>query len=135
MRDSPSVLALPPLAVVLVVQPSDSLTQRLDTGRGAIFSSMARDIDLLGPLEATLNLIVDFWGTLTQVGPRFWVLEVTVLVSALRGPYDTGGRTCGVETGVGFVAFVRAELTVDLGGELCEGHEVLDVIALPVLGR
>ena len=80
MRDSPCVLALPPLAVVLVVQPSDSLTQRLDTGRRAIFSSMARDIDLLGPLEAALYVIVDFGCTLAQVGPFFGLLEESVFV-------------------------------------------------------
>lgn len=35
-------------------------------------------------------------------------------------PYDTGGCSCGVESGVGLVAFVRgAELSVDAGAELC----------------
>ena len=102
---------------MLIVQPRYRLSQRLDTSRRTILASMACDVHLLGPLKAALDLVVDLRGTLTQVGPALWILEISVFVGALRCPYDTGGGTGGVETSVGLVAFVGAELAMDLGGE------------------
>lgn len=108
---------------MLIVQLSNSFTERLDTSRGAVFTSMARDVDFLGPLEAALDLVVDLRCSLTQIRPCVRVLEVSVFVCAFGGPYYTGGSTSGVETGVGLVAFMRvAELSVDLGGEFCAGN-------------
>jgi hypothetical protein len=46
-----------------------------------------------------------------------------VLVGALGAPDDSCGGAGGVETGVGFVAFVRvAELAMDLGVRFCGGR-------------
>jgi hypothetical protein len=44
---------------------------------------MACDIYLLGPLEAALDLVIDFRGTLTQVRPALGILEISVFVSTL----------------------------------------------------
>jgi hypothetical protein len=79
---------------------------------------MACDIDLLRPLKATLDLVIDLRGTLTQVGPALGILEIAMFVGAFRCPYDTGGGTGGVKTSVRLVAFMGAELAMDLGGEL-----------------
>lgn len=104
--------------MMLVVKPRHGLSQWLDTSRGTILASMACNVDLLRPLEAAFDLIINLRGTLTQVGPALGILEISMFVCALRGPYDTGGGTGRVETGVRLVAFVGTELTVDLGGEL-----------------
>jgi hypothetical protein len=79
----PGVLALPPLAVMLVVQPRNGLSQRLDTGRRTVLSPMTCNVYRLRPLEAALNLVVDLRRTLAEVGPGVGVLEVAVLVGAL----------------------------------------------------
>lgn len=81
---------------------------------------MHSDIDLRGPLKAALDLIVYLWGTLSQIGPRFRIIEITMLVGSLRGPDDTGACASGIEAGMGFVAFVRlAELTMGFGAQFC----------------
>lgn len=105
--------------MVLIVQLGNSFPEWFDTGCRAVFTAMARNVNLLRPLKAALDLVVDLRRTLAQVRPCFGVLEVAVLVGAFRGPYYTSGRTCRVETSMGLVAFVRiAELSVDLRGEL-----------------
>jgi hypothetical protein len=67
---------------------------------------MSADIDLLRPLKAALNAVVNLRCSLTQIGPFFRLLEEAVLVCLFRSPDDTCGGACGVETGVGLVAFV-----------------------------
>ena len=76
----PCVLALPPLAVVLVVQLRDRLSQRPDTSGRTVFSAMGADVNLLRPLEASLYAIVDLRRTLAQVCPFFGLLEESVFV-------------------------------------------------------
>jgi len=79
---------------------------------------MGTNINLLGPLKAAFDAIVNLGRTLTQVGPFFRVLEETMLVCLFRSPDDTGGCACGVETSVRLVAFVRlAELSVNGGAK------------------
>lgn len=110
----PCVLALPPLAVVLVIQLCDRLPQRSNTGCWAIFSAMGTDVHLLWPLKASFYAIVDLRCTLSKVCPFFGVLEETVLVRLLACPHNTGGSARSVETGVGLVTFVRlAKLPVN----------------------
>jgi hypothetical protein len=117
----PCVLALPPLAMVLIVQLRNRLSQRLDTSSRTVLAAMAGDVHLLGPVKAALDLVVNFRSTLAQVRPCIRVVEVAVLVGTLRGPYYTGRGTSGIETGVGLVALMRlAELAMDAGGELCD---------------
>lgn len=70
----PCVLRFPPLAVVLIVQLGDCLPQRFDTGRRTVLTTMAGDVDLLGPLEAALDLIVDLGSALSQICPCVRVL-------------------------------------------------------------
>jgi hypothetical protein len=94
--------------MMLVVQLRDRLTQRSDTRRGTVLSAMSTDVNLLGPLEAPLNAVVDFGCALAQVGPLIGVLEETVLVRLFRGPDDTCGGAGGVEAGVGLMALVSA---------------------------
>jgi hypothetical protein len=76
----PCVLTLAPLAVVLVVQRRNRLSQRPDTSSWTVLPSMSADINLFRPLEATFDAIVDLRRTLTQVCPFFRVFEETVLV-------------------------------------------------------
>jgi hypothetical protein len=114
--------------MMFVVQLSHGLSQRFDTGRRTVLASMARNVYLLGPLEASLDLVVNLRGALSQIGPCFRFLEVAVLIGTLRGPYDTSRGTGGIETGVGLVAFVGAELTMDLRGELWEVRVSLRVV-------
>jgi hypothetical protein len=112
----PRIQTLPPLAMVLVVQLRNRLPQRPDTSRGTVLSAMSTDIDLLGPLKASLNAVVDFRCALAQVGPFFGVLKEAVLVRLFGGPDNTCGGAGGVETGVGLVALVSAaELSVGAG--------------------
>jgi hypothetical protein len=107
--------------MMLVVQLRNCFTERLDTSRGAVLATMVRNVNLLGSLEAALDLVVDLRRTLAQIRPCVWLVEVAVLVGTLGGPYYTSGGARGVKTGVGFMSFVGvAELSVDLGGELCE---------------
>lgn len=110
--------------MMLIVQLSHRLSQRLDTSRGPILAAMARNIHLLGPLEAALDLVVDLGRALAQVRPRIWVVEVAVLVGALRCPYHARRGTRGVETGMRLVTFDVTELAMDLGRQLC-GLEAL----------
>lgn len=105
--------------MVLIVQLGHRLSQWLDTCRGTILAAMASNVHLLGALKAALDLVVDLGRALAQVGPGIGVLEVAVLVGALRRPDNTGRGTCGVETGMRLVALKGAELAVDLGGEFC----------------
>jgi hypothetical protein len=116
----PCILRLPPLAMMLVVQLRNCFTERLNTSRGAVLATMARNVHLLGSLEAALDLIVDLRRTLAQVRPCIRLVEVAVLVSTFGGPYHTSGGARGVKSGVGLVSFVGvAKLSVDFGGELC----------------
>ena len=55
--------------MMVVVEVGNSLSQRFDTRSWTILATGQADIDRLGTLEAALNLIVDFWSTLAQVGP------------------------------------------------------------------
>lgn len=61
----PCVLALPPPAMVLIVQFRDRFSQRPDTGSRTIFSAMGGDVDLGWSLEASLYAVVDFRRTLS----------------------------------------------------------------------
>jgi hypothetical protein len=67
--------------VVFVVQLRDRLSQRSDTGSGAVLSAMSTDIHLLRPLKAALYAVVYLGRTLTQIGPFFRLVEKAVLVS------------------------------------------------------
>jgi hypothetical protein len=99
--------------MVLIVQLCDRLTQGPDTRCGTVLPAMSADVDLLGPLKAPFDAVVDFGCALAQVGPLVGVLEEAVLVRLFGGPDDTCGGAGGVESGVGLVALVStAELPV-----------------------
>ena len=53
-----------------------------------------------------LDFIFDFGSALSQVGPQVWFEVETVLVGSLGAPDDSGRSSGGIETGMGFVAFV-----------------------------
>jgi hypothetical protein len=75
----PCVLALPPLAVVLVVQLRNRLSQRPNTRSRAIFSAMSADVDFSRPLKASLYAVVNLGRTLSQVCPFLRPLKESVL--------------------------------------------------------
>jgi len=60
----PGVLRGLSLAVHLVVETSNSLSQRFYTRSRAILATIQADIDGLGTGEATLNFVFDLRGTL-----------------------------------------------------------------------
>lgn len=112
----PGVLALLSLAMFMVVQVGDGFPQRLDTGSGSILSSCHGDIDSLWAMEAAFDVIVDFGGSLAQIGPLVGTIAKAVLVGTLCTPDNTGGGTGGIQTSMGTMAFVGvAELAVDFG--------------------
>jgi hypothetical protein len=45
--------------MVLVVHPGDGLTEGLDAGGGGIFSAGNSNVDMGGPLEAALDIVLD----------------------------------------------------------------------------
>lgn len=105
---------------MLIVQPGNGSTQRLDSGRGTVFSGGGIDGDRGRTGEASLDLIVDLWGTLAQVCPGRWVVLEAVLIGTLSTPDDTGGGTRSVQASVGTVTFVGGtEITVGFGVLLC----------------
>lgn len=115
----PRVLAVLALAVHLIVQLGNGLSQGSNTGGWAVLSRGDRNVNGLGTLEAAGNVILDLGGSLTQVRPGVRIFEEAKLSGALGAPDDSGGRSAGVETSVGEVAFVGvAELTVDFGLDL-----------------
>ena len=115
----PRILAVLALAVHLVVELGDSLAEGFDTGGGGVLASVHGNFDLVGALEAALDVVLYLGGTLAQVGPGILVLKVAKLGGALGAPDYTGGGAAGVQTGMGQVTFVGAtELTMDLGLDL-----------------
>jgi hypothetical protein len=68
--------------MVLVVQLGYGFAKRLDTGCRAVFTAMAGDVNLLGSLETTLDLVIDLGRTLAQVCPLFGCLLVSFFVSS-----------------------------------------------------
>jgi hypothetical protein len=104
--------------MMLIIQLRHSLSKRLDSGSRAIFPTMHRDIHVTRPLKASLNLVVDLRGTLTEICPLLWMVCKAMFIGSFSSPYYTGGCTSGVETGVRAMAFVGlAELAMDFGGE------------------
>ena len=61
----PRVLTLFTLSMMCIVEVGDGRSQRLDPRCGTIFSSIDGDVNLLGPLKASLDVIVDLWSSLT----------------------------------------------------------------------
>ena len=113
------VLALLPFAVVLVVQIRHRRPQAFYTSCRSILSSCHCNIDLLGSFKRALDVIINFWRTLSQVGPLLGLLSEAMLVCAFRTPNDAGGGTSRIETSMRSVAFVGiAKLSVDLRVEL-----------------
>lgn len=124
--------------MMLVVQLRNRLSQRPNTRRRTILSSMSTDVDLLRPLEASFYAVVDFRCTLSQIGPFFRLLQESVLVLSsisiqhrnstefgliyclLGSPNHTSGGAGGIKAGVGLVAFVGgAKLPVNARAEFC----------------
>jgi hypothetical protein len=99
-----------------VVQIGNRSTETFDTGSRSILSPCHGNINLLGTLERALDIILDFWSSLSQVCPLLWFVEEAMFVCPLCTPDDTCGGTCRIETGVRSVAFVGiSELTMNLG--------------------
>lgn len=122
----PRVQAVLALAMHLVVQLGDGLSQGPDAGRGAVFSGGDGYVDRLGPLEAPRNIILDLGGALAQVGPGVGLLEEAILGGAFGAPDDAGRGAARVEAGVRQVALVGvSELAMDLGLDLWRKDEGL----------
>lgn len=146
--------------MMLVVKVGNRLSQRLDPSSrslpcisdppGArhthaathVFTPRHGDIDSMRPLEAALDIILDLWRSLSQIGPRLRLVEIPMLVGALAGPHHARrgpGRiepgtvpsnvSCslfGTPRGVNSLRFVPlvgiAELAMDLRRQLWRRH-------------
>jgi hypothetical protein len=124
----PRVLTVFALAVVVVVEVRNGFSQRLDSCRRPIFAAAHRDWDGSWSREGPFDLIVDFGRALTEIGPLVGSVEEAMFSSLLgtpvllsiacirRGrallPDHPGTRTVRVESGMGFVSCVCAELDV-----------------------
>ncbi len=86
----PSVQTVFALAVHLIVEICDSLSQGANTGSGSILSTSHGNVNGLGTLKASIDIILDLGGTLAQVGPLLGVLEVAKLGGTLGAPDDSG---------------------------------------------
>ena len=53
--------------MVGVVEGGNCLSQWFDSRSGAILASIQGDVDKLGSNKAALDLVIDFWGTLSKV--------------------------------------------------------------------
>ena len=111
----PGILALLPLAMLMVVEIGYSFSQRLYSRSRSIFPPTHRNFNGLGAVEATLDVIVYFWSSLTQVCPFVGTVAEAVLIGTLCAPNHTGRGAGGIEAGVWTVAFMGiAELTMDV---------------------
>ena len=103
---------------MLIVQPSDSSTEGLDTGRGAVLTSSRGDRNTRRAGETAFDLIIGFGGTLAQIRPFSWIFCETVFCRTFRTPDDTCRGTRGIEAGVRTVTFVSAsKLTMGFRSE------------------
>jgi len=121
-----------------VVEIGHGLSQRLDTGSGAldenvnvmgfrskergtyVFTARHGDIDMMRPFETALNFIIDFWRALTEIGPFLWVFSETMLVGSLSSPDNSSRCTRRIQTSVRFVSFMSiAEVAVDRRSQFC----------------
>ena len=69
---------------------------------------------MVRPFETALNLVVDFWCTLTEVGPFLWVFSESMLIGSLSSPDHSGRCTRRVQSSMRLVSFMSiAEVTVD----------------------
>jgi hypothetical protein len=124
----PRVLAALSLPVVVIVEVSNSLSQRLDTRCGAVFASIHGDWDRSWSWKGAFDLVVDFWSALAEIGPLVRLVEEAMFGSLLgtpvlvsmsckrqsrsKVPDDTGARTVRVESSMGFVSCMSSELDV-----------------------
>jgi hypothetical protein len=83
-----------------IVQISYSFSQWLDTGCGSVLSSSHGDVDALGTVERALDVVIDFWSTLTKICPFVGVFEEAVFVGTLGAPDNTCRGTGWVEPGM-----------------------------------
>lgn len=112
----PGILALLPLAVMLIVQTCNGGAQRLDTGGRAVLARSRGNGDCGRSGEASLDLVVRFGSTLTQISPAGGILGVAVFGGSLCAPDYTGRGTGSIEAGVGTVSLVGgSELAMGLG--------------------
>lgn len=101
---------------MFIVQTCHGSAQRLDTGGRTVLPSRRADGNRRRTREATLDLIIRFGGTLTQIGPAGGILGVAVLGGSLRAPDYTGRGTRSIEASVGTVTLVGgSELAMSFG--------------------
>lgn len=102
-----------------VVKIGNGNSQRFDTGSWPIFSTGYGNIDLLGALKASFNIILNFRGALAKVRPIMWVIGAAMLICSFRTPDDAGTGSGWVKASMGTVTLVCiSELAVNLGAQL-----------------
>lgn len=69
-------------------------------------------------MKTAFDIVVDLWGTLTQVGPLIGSLAEAVLVGTLCTPDHTCRGARGIKASMWTMAFVGVtKLTVDFGAK------------------
>ena len=79
----PRVLAVFALAVVRIVQIGDCHAKWLDTSRGAVFTTIHRNVERVRTLKTAFDIIVDFGSPLAQVGPLVGSIGEAMLLCTL----------------------------------------------------
>jgi len=112
----PRVLAHLTLPMMRIVQIGNGDTQRLDTSGGPILTTSHGNLNVLGPIEASFDVVIYFRGSLAQICPFIGFVGKAMLVGTLGAPDDAGGGAAGIEARVWAMAFVSiSKLTVDFG--------------------
>lgn len=66
--------------MLLIVQIGYCNSQRLDAGSGSVFAAIHGDIDGLGSLERSGDIIIYLGCTLTQIGPEVGGIEEAMVL-------------------------------------------------------
>ena len=112
----PRVLTGLILSMMCIVQIGDGRAQRFYASGWTVLSSIHGNVNLLRPLKASYDIIVDLWSSLTQVCPSCGIIGETMLICSFRAP-DYSSRGAGrIQASMWLMSLVGiAELPMYLG--------------------
>lgn len=109
-----------------IIQIGHSGSQRFNPCCWTVFSASHTDINTLGSLETSSNLIIHFWRALAEIGPFLGLICETMLISTFSTPDYSGTGSCRIKTGMRTMTFVCiTELSMNLRVDLCENGKLL----------
>ena len=99
-----------------VVKVGDGSSQWFDARGWTILSPIHGDVNLLRPLKASYDIVVDLRSSLAQVGPCGRVVGETMFVCSFGAPNHSSRRSGRIQASVWLMSLVSiAELPMDLG--------------------